>query len=331
MLVHIRVGGNSSVIEYRAFRNYDPPHVLRLWEQAGLGHGAALHLPNDSSFDLVNYSQTYFDPQGLIMACHDDRPVGFIHAGFGCSPDGDGLCRETGVICAVIVDPKFRRQGIGRELVSRAENYLRQSGATEIFAGPSPRRDPFFFGIYGGAGPAGFLESDAAASLFMTSVGYDPADQYAVTSRRMADRDPVSFRLTMIRRKWEVALVDRPDPCPWWWMSHFGRLDALYCVLVPKGGGKPAAGVTVVGLDAYMPSWQEQAIGMADLWVDESLRGQGFGQTLLIEVLKRLRKETITRATANVPEDDAAAMAVFRSAGFKEQDRGVVYRAKATS
>ena len=324
------------VIEYRTFRNYDPPQILRLWEQAGLGHGAAQELSNDMSFDMVNYAQTYFDRNGLILAVDSGTPVGFVHAGFGCSADGNTLDYSTGIICAVVVEPGHRRQGIGRELVSRGEAYLKGKGATQILAGPSRQKDPFYFGLYGGARPAGFLQSDESAAPFFTSIGYEPASRYAITSRQMSDRDPVHFRTTMIRRKWELLLVDRPDPCSWWWMCRYGRLDAVYCVLTPKtgrgasvGAQAPVAGVTIVGLDAYSNSWNEQAIGLVDLWVDESYRRQGFGQALLLEVVKRLRKETVTRLTANVEDDDIAAKKVFESVGFSKIDEGVVYKASS--
>lgn len=317
------------MIEYRAFRNYDPPQILRLWEQAKLGHGAAQALSNDMSFDMVNYAQTYFDRTGLILAVDDGTPVGFVHAGFGCLPDGNSLDISTGVICAVVVVPEHRRQGIGRELVRRAEAYLKEQGATQILAGPSRHADPFYFGLYGGARPAGFLLSDESAAPFFTKLGYQPAGHYAITSRQMSDRDPVHFRSTMIRRKFELLLVDRPDPCSWWWMCRYGRLDAVYCVLVPKGGGAPVAGVTIVGLDAYANSWKEQAIGLVDLWVDEKQRGQGYGQALLLEVVKRLRKETVTRLTANIEDDDVGAKKVFESVGFSKIDEGVVYKSAA--
>ena len=82
----------------------------------------------------------------------------------------------------------------------------------------------------------------------------------------------------------------------------------------------------MVGLDAYANCWNEQAIGLVDLWVDEKHRRQGYGQALLLEVVKRLRKETVTRLTANVEDEDVAAKKVFESVGFTKIDEGVVYK-----
>lgn len=317
------------MIEYRTFRNYDPPALVRLWQQAGLGRGAAQNLTNDSSFDLVNFAQSYFDARGLIVAVNSDdrQPVGFVHAGFGSDATGSGLDPRNGVICTVIVHPDFRRRGIGTELVRRAEAWLKASGATDIHAGPGPGRDPFYFGLYGFAQPSGFLHSDAAAAPFFERLGYTATQQFDIASRRMDDRDPVSFRLTTIRRKWDLTLCERPEPCPWWWMSRFGRLDAIFCVLLPRTGGRPVASCSVVGLDLYIPSWREQSIGIADLWVDERQRRQGLGQCLLIDVIRRLRQETIQRVYASIPAADSPALAVFQSVGFQTIDRGTVYRA----
>src|SRR6185369_13147557 len=104
--------------------------------------------------------------------------VGFVHAGFGANASETALATETGVICAVVVRLDYRRKGIGRELVARAERYLRERGAREIFAGESGRRNPFYLGLYGGAESAGLLESDAAAAPFFKSLGYRPVERY---------------------------------------------------------------------------------------------------------------------------------------------------------
>lgn len=321
------------MIKYRSFRNADVPQIWGLWNSAQLGAHAALSTPTDLSFEMLNFSQTYFDRDGLILAIdeEDDDAVGFIHAGFGCNEAESDLEYSNGVICAVVVDPTHRGQGIGRELVSRSTAWLREKGAQNIFAGPSPHLDPFYFGMYGGARPVGFQKSDPAAAPFFRKLGYEPVAEYQNLARAMDARDPVSFRLTMVRRKWELALVDHPEPCSWWWMTRFGRMDALYCVLIPRGGGAPVAGVTVAGLDAYQAGWGETAIGLCDLWVADTERRKGFGQTLLLEVIRRLRQESIRKVTANVPSDSAAAVAVFKSAGFEEKDRADVFKAPAES
>ena len=119
------------MIEYRPFRNSDPPQLVRLWHESGLGRGAA-HGFNYEAFDRLLFGQHYFDRAGLIVACDGTLIVGFVHAGFRGDASGGWIDRTEGAICVVVVHPTFRRHGIGRELLARGEAYLRQLGATSI-------------------------------------------------------------------------------------------------------------------------------------------------------------------------------------------------------
>jgi ribosomal protein S18 acetylase RimI-like enzyme len=316
----------QALIEYRRFRNTDPPHVLRLWHSCGLGRGAALGLSADQFDDLV-FAQPYFDPKGLILACDGTNVVGYVHAGFGIDPAQARLCHDHGVVCAVMVDPDYRRQGIGRRLVELAEEYLRGAGAATMQAGPAWPCDPFYFGIYGGSQPAGFLESDADAKPFFERLGYRPVSRHLVLQRKIRETsDPVGLRLLTIRRATQLVVIEPGTPRPWWWQTRTGRLDTIDLGLVPKSGGEPFAVVTLVGLDLYIPRWQVRPIGLLDLHVAETHRGQGYDQALLVEVCRRVRDEMVGLAEAHAPSEDHDLIAVCHSAGFKEVDAGVVYR-----
>lgn len=319
------------MIEYRTFRNPDPPRILELW--SACAHGRSVARPHSTDvFEVFNYAQLFFDPAGLILACDGPQVVGFCHAGFCCTEDESRLDYSQGVICLVLVHPGYHRRGVGRELVRRAEEYLTERGATEIFAGPSPHRDPFYFGLYGGTRPSGFLESDAIASEFFRSLGYVAHEQHGIYQRNLAaTRDPINLRIANIRRQTELTIVDKPYQPTWWWYSHFGRwgsagIDLLRFRLTRKSDGEPLAGVTVVGLDQYISVWQKRAIGLVDLFVVESLRGQGYGQALLVEVLRRLRQELIDLAELHVPDSNPMAARVVEAAGFSRVDTGVVYK-----
>lgn len=314
------------MIDYRPFCNSDPPQLVSLWHECRFGRGAADGFGSDA-FETLNFSQPYFESEGLTVACDGERMVGFVHSGFGPNQDESALSYDSGVICVIGVHPEYRRQGIGRELVARAEAYLRGRGASELYAGPAAPRDPFYVGLYGGTRPAGFLESDPDADPFFTSLGYQPVARRAVYQRDISQPgDPVNFRLVTIRRKMELSLASQPDAMTWWWLTRFGRLDSLQCQLAPKGGGEPVAQATVVGLDLYLPKWQEQAIGITDLTVLQPSRRLGYGQMLLLEICRRMREELVTRVDASVADEDEAAVGLVESSGFQRIDTGIVYR-----
>ena len=314
------------MVEYRSFRNGDPPQLVKLWHQCQLGRGAAKGFTPDG-FEFVNFSQPYFDRDGLILAIDGDRCVGMVHAGFGPDETKSRLSYDQGIICAVMVHPQYRRQGIGRELLQRAEAYLTEKGAQQIQAGQSRGLDPFYFGLYGGARPSGFLVTDYAADPFLKNTGYQPSERIGVYQRDIQQTsDPVHFKLISIRRSTELTITDQPLQPTWWWFARFGRVDSLRFNLTPKRGGVPIASVTVVGLDAYVATWNARCIGLVDIDVREEERGKGYARALLVEVARHMRQELVTLAEIHCPESNEYATRAITGAGFARVDTGIVYR-----
>jgi GNAT superfamily N-acetyltransferase len=316
------------VVVYRQFRNADPPQIVRLWNESGLGRGAALAISCDE-FDSLIIAQPYFDPAGVILATTDEgAAIGFAHAGFIADETKSRLSKKTGVICAVIVDPAHRRQGIGRERVHRAEEYLLQSGAETILAGGADPRDPFYCGLYGGSESAGFLESDVAAGPFFRALGYVPIERHLIFQRTLGPGGPEVMCVRMLNAKRQSKLVAASayEPKDWWWSTRHGRLDSMHLGLLPKSGGALMAKVCVVGMDLYMNGWKLRAIGISDLQVTEQQRRKGYGQLLLDEVCRRVREDMIQLAEAHTRETDLGGIAVLKSAGFHQVDAGVVYK-----
>jgi GNAT superfamily N-acetyltransferase len=303
--------------------------LLRLWRESELGRGAARGI-NHEALDRLLLGQHYFDPAGLTVAIDAGQIVGFAHAGFRSNDTETWVDRSVGAVCAIVVHPSRRRQGIGRELFGRSEAYLRQQGATSLQAGSAPPCDPFYHGLYGGSQVTGFLESNADAAPFLAALGYQPAQRFVVLQRDLKQGDPISFRLSLIRRKMETSIYPMPASPSFWWFSRFGRLENVQFRLVPRGGGAAVAEVTVSGLDHYVESWGERAIGLTELIVRDVSRRQGHAQALLIEVIRRMRQEQVTLAEAHIAEDNLPAIATFKSVGFQQVDCGVVYRQRDT-
>jgi ribosomal protein S18 acetylase RimI-like enzyme len=230
-------------------------------------------------------------------------------------------------MCLIVVHPAWRRQGIGRELLRRAESYLNERGATQIRFGQSRLHDPFYLGIHGGARPSGVLESDQHMAPFLAACGYRPLEASTVLQRDLTtNRDPTNFRLIGLRRQTELLVTEPAAPATYAWYCHFGNMESMQFALSLKKTGKQIASVTVIGLDHYVRSWGERAIGLVDLHVDEQFRGQGYGTTLLIESLRRLRSEmNITLAELHVDEQHSVGQKAVRNAGFIQIEKATVY------
>lgn len=313
------------MIEYRSFRNGDPPHIAAIWNASRLGPNAADTLSSET-FEFTNYAQTYFDSNGLIVACSEGRIIGFTHAGFAVNADETALDTTHGVICMVLVHPDFRQQQIGQELVRRAEAYLINSGVQKISAGPSPSRDPFYVGLYGGVQPAGFLDSETHTAPFFASLGYSPYERNLIFWRNIAGANPpMNFKLMSIRRKTQLAVVEGPQNRSWWWHARYGRLDNIQFALATKETMEPLAVVTVIGLDFYIERWRQRAVGLIDLKILAPDQPPEYGETLLVEIGKRLREELVTRVEIHTREDDTVLRSQVESAGFEQVTAGTTF------
>jgi ribosomal protein S18 acetylase RimI-like enzyme len=314
------------VIAYRAFRNTDPPRLFSLWRSCGLGRSAAQPI-SLIEFELPVFSLPYFDPAGLIVAEDAGQLVGFVHAGFGFTADEARLDRSQGVICAVGVHPSRRRQGIGTALVRFAEDYLRAHGAARIQFGQARLRDPFYFGLLGGARPAGVFDSDPHLGAFLSHIGYQRGAGTTILQRDLtSSRDPMNFRLIGLRRQTEVVVDEPAGPHSFAWYCRMGNLESLKYTLLIKKSQTPIADVTVIGLDHYQKCWGERAIGLVDMNVVEQYRGQGYGTTLLIEALRKIRAEmNVTLAELHVADDQIGGQKVVRNAGFIPLEKAYVY------
>lgn len=314
------------MIVYRTFRNADIPRFGRLWHSAGLGRGAAVGITNDG-FDWVLFAQPYFDRRGIFVACDGDQVVGLVHATFAADIEHYGLKRTTGVICLAMVLPKYQRQGIGTELVRQGMAYLREQGAVEIFAGQAPPFDPFYHGLYGGVRPSGFLSSDVAAAPFFQKLGFKPYEEFVVLQRDLLrSSEPVGLRLLGARRATRLDLLDNTEARSWWWETRHGRFDSAVFGLTRKTDNQLLARLSVISLDLYQHTWQAKAAGIVDFVVADEVRQKGFGQALLTGACKRLREELISLIDMHIAASNTAAINTAKSAGFKEIDRGTVYR-----
>jgi ribosomal protein S18 acetylase RimI-like enzyme len=314
------------VLHYRTFRNTDPPRLVELWNQVFESSGAVL-LPGTSLLELHVLAKPYFDPEGLQLAVEDERIVGFAHAGFGPNALETELSTNVGVTCLVGVHPAVRRRGIGRELLRRSEAYLRRRGATEIYAGPSPRRNPFYLGLYGGSDSAGALASDAAADPFLARCGYRPNQTFEVWERRLdTPLNLNDWRFPGHRRKYEVRIVPRTGIGTWWRECTEGPLEMVEFRLEEKLTGKIMAVASAWDMETYSQRWREAAVGIVQVEVQPSVRRQGLAKFLLDQLLRHLQDQCFLRTEVNTSPDDEAANNLFKGLGFQQIDVGHSYK-----
>jgi GNAT superfamily N-acetyltransferase len=318
------------VIDYRNFSNFDPPHLVRLWN-AGLANQRAVFLPGDGTtmLEFFTLAKPYFDPAGLIMACDNAQPIGMVHAGFGRGADGNSLDHETGVICTLVVLPAHRRKGVGRELLHRAEEYLRQRGAKTILAGPLAPNNPFTFGLYGGADSAGLLESHGDARPFFEKHGYQVWKSCGVFQRQLkSGYIPPDVRFQNIRQKYDI-IAAAYSKAGWWKECVLGPIEAVAYRLEDKDTKETVAQALLWDMDTYYQCWSAAGVGLISLEVPADRRRQGLAKYLLAQILRHLRDQPFNLFEARANLDDEAMLGLLKGLQFVQVDIGHCFKREA--
>jgi hypothetical protein len=223
------------VTRFRPFRNGDPPALADLWNR-GLSDLPAARPLSPHEFDALVMDKLPFEAAGLVVAERDGRVVGFSHAGFG--PDEPGgpshrLCRELGTVAMLVIEPGLDDPDLEGGLLAEAEAYLRQRGASVLYAGGSYPLNPFYWGIYGGSEWAGILDRHEAFRRAVTRAGYQPAAQAILLEADLGQPERRGPKAPLIRRLAQVEVIDDASLDRWWDVMAIGGFRPTAIPRVP--------------------------------------------------------------------------------------------------
>ncbi len=314
------------MIHYRTFRNSDPPALVQIWRARAVERGLTQPISTQVLEELV-FSKPYFDNQGLILAIDDKTPVGFVHAGFGATDDEKHISHLFGATCMLMVRHDYRRLGIGRELITRSEQYLRDQGAKVLYGGGIRPLNPFYLGLYGGSELPGVLDSDQAAQQIYRACGYREIDRTCIFQRDLAGfRPPVDRQQMKIRRSMTVEVSEDPPTSTWWEACTFGGFERTRFQLIEKSSRRVMASAIFWRIEPLGTSWGVQVAGLIDLEVKEGHRKQGIATALVSEALKHLGQAGFHRVEVQTMQANTAALHLYEKIGFQEVDGGAVFR-----
>lgn len=314
------------MLRYRTFRNTDPPALAEIWRSRA-GEAGFVQPASAELIEQLVLSRTYFDYDGLVLAWQDDRPVGFVHAGFGPDEGESRISTELGVTCMLIVRPECPGDEVAAGLLERSEDYLRRRGAKVLYGGAIRPLNPFYLGLYGGSELPGVLRSDPLLPRVYESHGYTEVDRTLIFhgDLRMF-HPPVNRRQMQVRRRMTVHVTVDPPSRSWWEACTVGQFDLTRFELSPRGGSQSVAHATVRDMDPSGVPGVGRAIGLIDVHVEPQYRRQGLVTFLLGELFHHFGRQGVNRLEVQTMQHNTAAAALYRRLGFQLVDEGIVFR-----
>jgi ribosomal protein S18 acetylase RimI-like enzyme len=314
------------VYRFRAFRNTDPPHLAAIWRSQPPQRGV-LQPVSAPLLEYGVFSKMHFDREGLIVATHDDQVVGFVHAGFGPTEDGNALDTSLGATHVLMVQGGDATAALADDLLRESEAYMRRRGASVIYAGGINPLNSFYLGLYGGSEIPGVLQSDTVLRNAATRVGYREVDRVRIMQCDLARvRPPVSRELRMIKRTTQLMEKIDPPPKTWWEACVWGSLQRDVFSLFDRSQNRVVATASFWDMQPLSACWGMCAAGLVDLYVEPPLRRRGYASYLLGEAIRILRRRGVATIEAQTMGVNEAARAFYCKFGFTEIDHGIVYR-----
>jgi ribosomal protein S18 acetylase RimI-like enzyme len=313
-------------IHFRHFRNSDPPALVAVW-QSRTGQPELNPSMGIEIFEQFVLAKTYFDPEGLILACDGAHVLGFAHAAFGANDAEDGISTEFGTTALLVVRPDCNAAQVAAGLLISSEAYLRQRGAVVLYGGGIRPLNGFYLGLYGGSELPGVPESDTVAQQVFLSHGYREIDRTLLFRRTLNTFEAVVDRRQMqVRRQMVVEVVIDPPSRTWWEACTLGEFDLLRFALVPRTGGAAVATATFRRMDLVPTALQPPSLGLIEIWVDESARRRGLAVFLLSEAFRQFIRDGTREVEVQAMQHNLAAQALYRKMGFQQFGQGSVFR-----
>ena len=269
------------MITYREFLNTDHPLIIDIWRHQNSCRGR-VELVSRQVLDLHVFGKPYFERSGMLLAIETDnageeRPIGFVHAGFGPTEDESDLDHSTGIICQLQVLPQHEQSAaVAQQLLGRACEYLKQAGSTKVYSHSQFPYAPFYLGMYGGSRIPGVLINDTQTTKSIKEFGFSNEDEILLLERNLVGFRAVVDRQQMtVRRQYNINPEADPMESSWWECCTLGLAQRDAFKAYDRKSNSICGRVIFWDIQPLATEWSVAARGLYGLEVDEQRRGQG--------------------------------------------------------
>jgi len=284
--------------------------------------------PNEIEEEL--FGDLAFDADGFIVGEDQGRVLGFAHAGFGRADHAPPLQRvETsiGTVAMLVVDRHAADPHFADALLDQAVQYLRERGASVIYAGGAAPLNPFYWGLYGGSEFFGILSGHPLFHETVRRRGFQPISRSVLlraSTNRLVEalRDPRSI---LIRRRASLEVEEDITLEDWWDAMAIGSFQPTRYRVYESDGRRVAQAMTWEMALFGRRSGTAHA-GLVNMEVALPYRRQGFGRFLVGSLARGLTDRHIHYVNVQTLETNAPALALYRSVGFQDVEQATLYR-----
>jgi len=314
------------MLRFRTFHNTDPPLVASIWQSLRSQPGLLQPVSVDTLEQCV-FGKLYFDYSGMILAFDEDRAVGFAHAGFGPTDQGDRLSTQSGVVCMLLVRPDCPVHEVASGLLEESEQYLRRHGAKSVYGGGVQPIAPFYQGMYGGCTLPGVLKSDAVAQQLYRSHGYQEVGRTLIFSLDLEKfRAPIDRQQLQHRRRMSVEAKSDPPARNWWDACTTCDFEMTRFDVSLRGATDVLAFAAFREMEPGGILQPGRTVGLMDVRVEPAHRRQGLATFTATEAFRQLASQGVRTVEAQAAESNASGIALLRKLGFQQADEAVIFR-----
>lgn len=296
--------------------------LVEIWRDQKRFPGLVSSIAVSNLEDLL-LGKPYFDAAGLILAFDDDRPLGFVHAGFADSHDENDLDVETGIISQIRVVPCEQEADVISGLMTRAIDYLKQSGSAQVYFGSCFPSSPFYLGFYGGSRIQGVVEEDEVANKACEQFGFEEVSRVAIFRRSLVGfRTVVDRNQMQVRRAFQIRSDADPSLKTWCEACTMGRNIRMRFSLIDRKDETARGSVSYWDMEPIATSWGVLAMGMYNLKVDDEARRAGLATFLVGESLRHLASQSVGIVEAQTVATNTATCGLLEKLGFERVTEG---------
>jgi len=322
--VNLPLADRPHLIQIRPFLNSDPPALVAIWNAQPAAKRLARKM-NVPTFEHFVLAKPYFDREGVLIAVHDGRAIGVVHAGFGPNESHIAVDTSTGVICLLNILPDYDTAELRAQLLQAAEAYLSSRGVSQIIGGPVSPFTSFYHGLSSIGESAGVLDEDQPTQEAFRAAGYGESMRNIVLQRDLtAFRPAFDRKQRAIQHNFDVVVDLDADLSDWWELCRYGPLPRCAFDAIERVSREKVAR-TIWWDQAFTGAALQSSVSFSNVEVPESRRRTGIGTLLMNEAMKQLKSSGAFYATAQVPETNGIALSFFGSLGFTEVTRGTTF------